>query len=91
MMSARLEREAARQAGKAAFAAAMASSTSLMEARPTDACCSPVAGLKTGPVRPDVDGTVRPLIQWSMLRMLPLLSSSEQMSGRDFCENRGCS
>ena len=37
--------EALRHAGKAALAAATALSTSATEARPTAACCSPVAGL----------------------------------------------
>ncbi len=43
--SARRESDVARQAGKAALAAATAASTSATDARPTSACCSPVAGL----------------------------------------------
>ena len=66
MSSARLPSESARQAGKAAFALATAASISSTEAKSTSPVCRPVAGLKTGPVRPDVPGTSGPPIQWLM-------------------------
>ena len=50
-MLVRLARLVARQPGRAARAAAMASSTRAAEARATSFSCSPVAGLKTGPKR----------------------------------------
>ena len=42
----------AAQAGKAFLATAIASFTSAVEASDTEAVCSPIAGLKTGAVRP---------------------------------------
>jgi hypothetical protein len=62
--SARRDRLVARHAGNAALAAATAASTSSTVARATDPVCSPVAGLYTGPVRPEVDSTILPSIQW---------------------------
>ena len=62
--SARLASEVARQAGNAAFAAATAAPTSSVVARSTSPDCCPSAGLKTGPLRPDVPSTGLPPIQW---------------------------
>ena len=45
MTSARRDRDAERQVVKASLAAATAASTSDTLAKPTCACCSPVAGL----------------------------------------------
>ena len=50
----RAERRSRATPAKAAFAAATAASTSSTEAKSTSPVCSPVAGLKTGPLRPDV-------------------------------------
>src|SRR5436305_6342289 len=44
----------------------MAASASAVEARSTSAVCEPVAGLKTGAVRPDLPSVGRPSIQWEM-------------------------
>jgi hypothetical protein len=63
MISLRRDSDVARQPGKAVAAAPTAASTSSTEARSTSACCSPVAGFHTGPVRPDVPATVCPSIQ----------------------------
>src|SRR4051795_12175641 len=52
---------------KASFAAAMAACTSASEPRTTSACCRPVAGLYTGPVRSPVPAVVLPAIQCSMV------------------------
>ena len=49
-----------RQSSKAALAEATAASTSSTLANPTAAVCSPVAGLKTGWVRPDSQGRAAP-------------------------------
>ena len=64
MSSARFASDSARQAGKAAFPLATARSISSTEANATSPVCRPVAGLKTGPVRPDVPATFAPSIQW---------------------------
>ena len=64
--SARFAIERARQAGKAAFAAATPASISSIEANATSPDCRPVAGLKTGPLRPEVPATAAPPIQWPM-------------------------
>ena len=48
------------QAGNAARASATASSTSAALASGTAPCCSPVAGLNTGAVRPLLPGTNLP-------------------------------
>src|SRR3990172_3305075 len=63
-MSVRFDSDVARQAGKAAFAAAIAASTSSTEAKSTSRASTPVAGSKTGPRRPDVPATRWPPIQW---------------------------
>ena len=63
MISVRLDSDVARQAGKAARAAATAASTSSAEAKSTSRATSPVAGLNTGPRRPDVPATRAPPIQ----------------------------
>src|SRR5262245_28421172 len=65
--SARRPRPVARQAGSAALAAATAASTSATLAKSTLAACSPVAGLNTGPERPDVPSTTAPSIQCEIL------------------------
>ena len=62
-MSARLDSDVARHAGKASAATATAASISSVVAKSTSWVCSPVAGLKTGPVRPDSPGTTLPPIQ----------------------------
>ncbi len=60
MTSLRRDSDVARQAGNASRAAATAASTSSAVARSTSACCSPVAGLQTGPRRPSgLPGTIR--------------------------------
>ena len=64
MISARFDRLVERQVTDAAFADATAASTSSSDARSTMPDCSPSAGLNTGAVRPDVDSTTRPSIQW---------------------------
>ena len=53
----------------AAFAEATAASTSELDAMATDAVWSPVAGLNTGPVRPEVEGVGWLSIQWAMVSM----------------------
>ena len=52
MISVRFESDVARQAGKAARAAATAASTSAAQAKSTSRAWRPVAGSKTGPRRP---------------------------------------
>ena len=69
--SLRRDSDVERQPGSASLAVATARSTSSTEAKSTSACCSPVAGFHTGPVRPDVPSTVCPPIQWLMRRMVP--------------------
>ncbi len=64
MMSVRFESDVARQAGKAAVAAATAAPSSSAEAKSTSFVTWPVAGSKTWPSRPDVPGTKCPPIQW---------------------------
>src|SRR5579885_658862 len=64
--SARRASESDRHAGNAAFAAWTAASTSSTEAKSTAPVCSPVAGLNTGPVRPDSPARREPPIQWLM-------------------------
>ena len=71
--SARRDRFVARQAGKAPRATSTAASTSAADAKSTSACCVPVAGFHTGPVRPDVPSTIRPSIQWLMRFKVRLL------------------
>ena len=63
MISVRFESDVARQAGNAALAAATAASTSAIDAKSTSRAIWPVAGLKTGPRRPEVPATRRPPIQ----------------------------
>jgi hypothetical protein len=81
MISLRRDSDVARHAGKAALAAPTAASTSSTEARSTSACCSPVAGFHTGPVRPDVPATVWPPIQWLMRLMVTSLARFALRSG----------
>src|SRR5262249_59215025 len=59
----------AAQAGCAACALAMAASTSDLLAKLTLACTSPVLGLNTSPLRPDVLATVLPPMKWPIWRM----------------------
>ena len=63
-ISARFAIESARHAGNAAFAAWTARSTSSTVAKSTAPDCWPVAGLNTGPLRPDVPAYGAPEIQW---------------------------
>ena len=63
-MSARLLSEVARQPTKASRATSIAASTSSTLAKSTSWLCSPVAGLNTGPRRPDSPVTGLPPIQW---------------------------
>ncbi len=63
-ISARFAIESARHAGNAAFAAWTARSTSSAVAKSTAPDCWPVAGLNTGPLRPDVPAYGAPEIQW---------------------------
>src|SRR5207247_7503991 len=74
-ISARLESDVARQTGNASSAASTAADTSSADARSTSCVCSPVAGSKTGPLRPDVPGTSLPPIQWLMRSTSKPLSS----------------
>ena len=76
--SARLIRPVARQPGSAADAAAIACSTSPTLAKATSCCCTPVAGLKTGPVR-SASATSRPLMKCRMRLMWILLVLSGQI------------
>ena len=59
----RLDSDAERHSRAACPALATAVSTSAAVAKSTSAVCSPVAGLYTGPVRPDVPSTRLPSIQ----------------------------
>src|SRR5262249_42314141 len=59
----------AAQAGCAASALAMACSTSDLLAKLTLACTSPVLGLNTSPLRPDVPATFLPPMKWPISRM----------------------
>src|ERR1017187_5205184 len=61
--SARRDRGVDRHSAAAAVAAATARSTSSTPAKPTSAMISPVAGLVTAPLRPEVAATGFPLIQ----------------------------
>ena len=79
--SARFASEVARQAGNAAFAAATAASTSSAVAKSTSPVCSPVAGLNTGPLRPDAPATDLPPIQWLMRLTLALLGGGARELG----------
>ena len=56
--------EVARHSGNAAAAEAIAASISSTEAKSTWAVCCPVAGLNTGPVRPEVLGVLVPPMRW---------------------------
>src|SRR6478752_2219272 len=62
----RLDSGARRHCSAAILAPATAASTSAAVARSTSALCTPVAGLYTGEVRPEVPATVAPSIQWEM-------------------------
>ncbi len=62
--SARRESETERQVVNASFAVWTAASISSTVAKPTAPVCSPVAGFQTGPLRPEVEGTLLPPIQW---------------------------
>ena len=59
----------AAQAGCAASALAIACSTSDLLAKATLACTSPVLGLNTSPLRPEVPATVLPPMKWPISRM----------------------
>ena len=81
------------QAGKAFLATAMASFTSAVEASDTDAVCSPVAGLKTGAVRPFPATSWPPMKKGMVLAMgsppelmarYALLNSAQQWTGLRF-------
>jgi hypothetical protein len=73
MTSDRRLSDVARQSWAACVATATAPSTSSTDAKSTSACCSPVAGFHTGPVRPEVPGTTAPLIQCEMRFIRPSL------------------
>ena len=75
ILRARFDNDVARHAGKASRAAATAACNSSEVAKSTSCVCSPVAGLKTGPVRPDSPSTVFPPIQW-LMRLMPVRSST---------------
>ena len=62
----RVASEAERQLRAASVACATAASTSAREARSASAVWTPVAGLKTGLVRPDSPGVSAPLVQCVM-------------------------
>src|SRR4051794_39570732 len=75
--SARRPTPVARQPSDAARATATAASTSATLAKSTLAVWSPVAGLNTGPLRPEVPSTTAPSIQWLMRLMGSPSDSSE--------------
>src|SRR5918996_2606426 len=77
--SARLESDVARQPGSASFAASTAFETSCGVAKSTSCVCSPVAGLYTGPVRPDSPGTILPPIQNPIRSMVSSLRSGKRV------------
>src|SRR4051794_16741117 len=66
-ISARFASDTCRHSTNAAFAACTAASTSSTVARSTAPVCLPLAGLKTGPLRPESEATLRPPIQWLIL------------------------
>jgi acyl-CoA reductase-like NAD-dependent aldehyde dehydrogenase len=66
----RRESEALRHSCAAALALATAAYTSSVEAKSTSPDCSPVAGLKTAPVRPEVPARSAPSIQWEMREVM---------------------
>src|SRR4029078_9039370 len=57
------------QTGCAASALAIACSISALLAKGTFACTSPVLGLNTSPVRPELPATVLPPMKWAISRM----------------------
>ena len=59
----------AAQAGCAASALAIACSISALLAKATFACTSPVLGLNTSPLRPELPATVLPPMKWPISRM----------------------
>src|SRR5262245_58276933 len=69
----------AAQAGCAASALAMACSTSDFLAKLTLACTSPVLGLNTSPLRPDVPATFLPPMKWPISRMGASLGRSARV------------
>src|SRR2546430_1377370 len=77
----RVDREACDHSSNAAFAVRTASSTSAVEAKATCACCSPVAGLYTGPERSPVPAVGFPPIQWCIARAISRLFLEEQSLG----------
>ena len=64
MISVRFDSDVARQAGKAARAAATAAWTSSTDAKSTSRAITPLAGSKIGPRLPEVPATRWPPIQW---------------------------
>jgi hypothetical protein len=66
--SARFDSDQVRQVAWAFEAAATARSISSADANVTSAVCSPVAGLKMGPVRPESPRTASPPIQCPIVR-----------------------
>ena len=62
--SARRASDTARHDCERRLRALHGASTSSTEAKSTAPVCTPVAGLKTGPLRPDVPATRAPPIQW---------------------------
>ena len=62
--SARRASETWRHDANASFAVWTAASISSRVAKSTAPDCSPVAGFQTGPLRPEVPGTLLPPIQW---------------------------
>ena len=59
-----------RHESNAVLAAATAALTSPTEAKPSSAVFSPVAGLNTGLVRPDVAATLIPFMRWLICFMV---------------------
>ena len=75
--SARFESDVARHAGNASAAAVTACPTSSAVAKSTSCVRSPVAGSKTGPVRPDSPEMTFPPIQWPIRSILRSSRSRE--------------
>src|SRR6188474_1893463 len=66
--SARFDSDQWRHVEWAAVAASTARSMSWVDAKSTSPDCSPVAGLYTGPFRPDSPRMASPPIQWPIVR-----------------------
>ena len=77
-MSARLDSDTRRHDANASFAVATAAATSSVLPKSTSCVCSPVAGLNTGPDRPDSPATGLPPTQWLMRSTITNSSTSRR-------------